>query len=145
MRKLIRVAAPIVAAAAIAVAGASSALAAASPSTVSLDADWCFQDGTTQYCFDVDGRAIFVDNTSGSAVTIQSITRTTVHESGAYAGESKSIQNFRDVFAADGSVTMRSIVHTHATAGDATCSYSLVLRLVEYEAVVLHEASTCGG
>ena len=144
MRKIIRFAAPIVAAAAIAVAGASSALAAASPSTVSLDANWCFQDGTTQYCFDVDGQAHFVDNKAGSAVTIQSTTRTTVTESGVYVGESRSLQVFRDVFAADGSVTMQSIIHTRATAGDATCSYSLVLRLVEYEAVVLHETSTCG-
>lgn len=144
MHRFVRLAAPVVAALAIAVAGASSALAAAQTQSVSLDADWCFQDGSTQYCFDVDGKAQFVDNQAGSSVTINSITRTTVYESGAYAGESKSVQMFRGVFAADGTVTMQSNVHTRATSGDETCTYKMVLRIVDYEFVLDHTVSTCG-
>ena len=145
MRKLFRLVAPVLAAAAIALGSGSTALAAASPTSVSLDANWSFQDGSTEYRFDVTGRAHFLDNKVGSSVTVNEITRTTVYESDQYVGETQSVQMFRGVFAADGTVTMQSVINTRSSAGDETCTYRLVLRLVDYEATVFHETSTCGG
>ena len=145
MRTLFRLVAPVLAAAAIVLAGASSTLAAATPSSASLDADWCFQDSTTMYCFDVDGSVHYLDNQAGSTVNIHSITRTTVYESGQYAGEAKSVESFRGVFQADGTVVMESKIHTRSTVGGEDCTYHMVLRLADYEAVVYHVTSTCGG
>jgi hypothetical protein len=62
-----------------------------------------------------------------------------------YAGESQSVEFFRGVFVADGTVVMQSLIHTRSTVGDDKCSYHLVLRLADYEAVVDHVTSTCGG
>jgi hypothetical protein len=144
MRPVFRFVALALATTAILLAGASSALAAASPSSASLDADWCFQDGSTQYCFDVDGTVHYLDNKIGSTVTINGITRTTVYESGQYVGDSQSVEMFRGVFRADGTVVMQSLIHTRSTVGDESCTYHLVLRLVDYEAVVDQVTSTCG-
>jgi hypothetical protein len=144
MRPLFRFLSPVLAAAAIVLVGTASALAAASPSSASLDANWCFQDGSTRYCFDVEGTVHYLDNKAGSSVNIHEITRTTVYESGQYAGESKSVESLRGVFLADGTVVMQTVVHTRSTVGDESCTYRLVLRLADYEAVVYHETSTCG-
>ena len=145
MRSLARLIAPVFAATAIVIAGSSSALAAASVSSASLDTDWCFQDVSTTYCFDVDGKVQYVDNKAGSSVTINSRTHTTVTEGGAVVGESYSVESFRGFFGADGTVTMKSNIKTRASNGDETCSYHLVLRIVDYEVTVISETSTCGG
>ena len=145
MRHPLRLIAPIIAVAALVLAGASSALAAAQPSSASLDTAWCFQDAATEYCFDVTGTVKYLDHEAGSTVNIHSITRTTVYESGLYVGESQSVEFFRGVFEADGTVVMQSLIHTRSTVGDVPCTYRLVLRLADYEAVVYHEDSTCGG
>jgi hypothetical protein len=144
MRPVFRLVALALATTAILMAGASSAFAAAAPSSASLDADWCFQDGSIEYCFDVDGTVHYLDNKVGSTVTINEITRTTVYESGQYVGESQSVQMFRGVFQADGTVVTQTIVNTRSTVGDEACAYHLVLRLADYEAVVYHVISTCG-
>ena len=144
MRHLLRPVAPILAIAALVLVGASSAFAAASPSSASLDADWCFQDGSTQYCFDVDGTVHYLDNKAGSTVTINEITQTTVYEAGQYAGSSKSVGMYRGVFQADGTVVIQTVVNTRSTVGDDDCTYRMVLRLVDYEAVVYQVTSTCG-
>jgi hypothetical protein len=144
MRNPFRLLAPVLATAAIVLAGASSALAAASPSSASLDANWCFQDGSTQYCFDVDGTVHYLDTKVGSTVTINQITRTTVYESGQYAGESMSVEMLRGEFQADGTVVLQTVINTRSTVGDGACTYRLVLRLVDYEAVVVQTTSTCG-
>jgi hypothetical protein len=145
MRHPLRLIAPIVAVAALVLAGASSALAAAQPSSASLDSAWCFQDVTTQYCFDVTGEVKYLDNKIGSTANIHAITRTTVYESGVYVGESQSVEYFRGVFGADGTVVFQSLIHTRSTVGDESCTYHLVLRLADYEAVVYQVNSTCGG
>jgi len=144
MRHLLRPVAPILAIAALVLVGASSALAAASPSSASLDADWCFQDGSTQYCFDVDGTVHYLDNKAGSTVTINQITQTTVYEAGQYAGSSKSVTMNRGVLQSDGTVVIQAVVHTRSTVGDDDCTYHMVLRLADYEAVVYQVTSTCG-
>ena len=144
MRSLVRLVAPLLAATAIVIAGSSSALAAASPSTASLDAAWCFDDIGTVYCFDVDGQVQYLDNHVGSSVSIHSRTKTTVTEAGAVVGESFNVDYFRGVFKADGTVEMTSIVNTTSQNGDTSCKYQLVLRLVDYEAQVFSERSTCG-
>jgi len=144
MRHPFRLLAPVLATFAILLGGGSSALAAASPSSASLDANWCFQDGSTEYCFDVDGTVHYLDTTVGSTVTINQITRTTVYESGDYAGDSMSVTMERGVFQTDGTVVIQSVVHTRSTVGDEPCAYYMVLRLVDYEAVVYQVTSTCG-
>jgi hypothetical protein len=144
MRPLFRVVAPVLAAAAIVLAGGSSALAVATPSSASLDTNWCFQDGSTQYCFDVDGTVRYLDTKVGSTVTVNEIIRTTVYESGEYAGESMSVQMLHGVFQADGTVVTQSVVNTKSTVGGESCVYRMVLRLADYEAVVYQVTSTCG-
>lgn len=145
MRHFARPVIPVLAASLLVLAGASSALAAAVPSRASLDANWCFQDGATEYCFDVDGTVHYLDSKVGSTVTINEITRTTVYESGEYAGESMSVTMDRGVFQADGTVVIDSVVHTRSTVDGEACAYHMVLRLADYEAVVYQVTSTCGG
>jgi len=104
MRNPFRFLAPVIAAAAIILGGASSALAAASPSSASLDANWCFQDISIEYCFDVTGTVHYLDTKIGSSVDIHEITRTTVFESGQLVGEAMSVTADRGEFQADGTV-----------------------------------------
>jgi hypothetical protein len=144
MRQLLRPVVPVLAAALLVLGGVSTALAAASPSRASLDANWCFEDGSTTYCFDIDGTVHYLDNQVGSSVTINEITRTAVYESGAVVGESMSVTMDRGVFAVDGSVVIDSVVHTRSSVGDEPCAYHMVLRLADYEAVVYQVTSTCG-
>lgn len=144
MRNPFRLLAPALAVAAIVLAGGSAALAAASPSSASLDANWCFQDASIEYCFDVEGTVHYLDTNVGSSVTVNEITRTTVYDTGAYVGESMSVQMFRGEFQADGTVVMQSLIHTRSNIGDEPCVYRTVLRLVDYEAVVYQVTSTCG-
>ena len=51
---------------------------------------------------------------------------------------------FRGEFQADGTVVMQSLIHTRSNIGDEPCVYRMVLRLVDYEAVVYQVTSTCG-
>jgi hypothetical protein len=129
--------------AAIALAGASSALAAAEPTSVSLDANWCYQTGSTQYCYDIDGTVRYLDTAVGSTVTINKITRTTVYEAGEYAGETMSVTTSRSAVQPDGTVVIQTILNTRSTTGDEPCEYRMVLRLVDYEAVVYQVTNTC--
>jgi hypothetical protein len=145
MRHPLRLIAPVLAVAAIVLGGASSAFAAATPSSASLDANWCFQDGSTRYCFDVTGTVQYLDAKIGSTANIHQITRTTVYESGQFVGDSMSVTADRYVFEADGTVVIQAVVHTRSTIGDEACTYHMVLRLADYEAVVYQVTSTCGG
>jgi len=145
MRSLFRFVAPVIAAGAIVLAGSSAALAAATPTSASLDAEWCFDDVVRVYCFDVEGTVMFLDNKAGSSVNVHERTVTTYYEGGAYAGESRSVEMFRGVFQNDGTVVMQSKINTKSTAFGEDCSYRMVLKIVDYEAVVDHVKSTCGG
>jgi hypothetical protein len=145
MRHPFRFLAPVLAVAAIVLGGASSAFAAATPSSASLDANWCFQDASTQYCFDVTGTVQYLDTKPGSSVNIHQISRTTVYESGQLVGDAMSVTTDRFVFEADGTVVIQAVVHTRSTIGDEACTYHMVLRLADYEAVVYQVTSTCGG
>ena len=142
MRSLFRLLAPALAAIAIALAGASSVLATA-PTTTSLDSSWCYQAGTTEYCYEFDGSAQYLDTNAGSSVMVHMITRTTVYESGQVVGETKAVTMGRERVAADGTVVIQTITNTRSTVGDEPCTYRLVLRLVDYEATVIHTTSTC--
>ena len=143
LRKLFRIAAPILAATAIALGSGSAALAAA-PTSMSLDTSWCFTDSPMTYCFDITGKAQFLDNKAGSSVTIQETTRTTYYRSGEYVGSSMAVEHFRSVFQEDGTVVMQSAIHTRSTVDGEDCVYHLVLRLADYEATVYQVKSTCG-
>ena len=145
MRTLFRLVAPVLAAAAIALGSGSAALAAASPASESLDANWCFQDVTTLYCFDVTGHVHYLDNKAGSSLTLQQTTVTTVYEAGVVVGESKSVEQLRGVFAEDGTTVLSSRIHTRSRVGEEDCIYHMVLKIVDYEVTLDHTTSTCTG
>jgi hypothetical protein len=143
MRRFLRTIAPVVAAAAFVLAGASSVLAAGSASTASLDASFCYPSGATTYCYDIDGAIHFVDSSAGSAYTLEKSVRTTAYENGVEVGSAFSTQVGRGFFEADGTVVIQTIINTRSSLGDEPCTYRLVARLVDYEAVVIQTENTC--
>jgi hypothetical protein len=142
MRRFFLSFAPVVAAAALVLGGASSALAA-SPSSTSLDASFCYPSGASTFCYDIDGAIHYVDSAAGSAYTLEQRVRTTRFENGIAVGSAFSVQKSRGVFRTDGTVVIDTVTHTHSTLDGEPCSYRLVLRLVDYEAVVDHEVNGC--
>jgi hypothetical protein len=143
MRRLFHALAPVVAAAAIALAGASSVFAAGAASTASLDASFCHPTGAATFCYDIDGSIHFVDAAAGSSYTLQKTVRTTKFENGVEVGSAMSTQIGRGVFEADGTVVIATILNTRSSLGDEPCTYRLVARLVDYEAVVFQSVNTC--
>jgi hypothetical protein len=143
MQRFLRIVGPAVAAAAFVLAGASSALAAGSASSASLDASFCSPSGATTWCYDIDGAIHFVDSSAGSSYTLEKNVRTTKYENGLEVGSAFSHQVGRGAFEADGTVVINSIINTRSSLGDEPCSYRLVLRLVDYEAVVYQTENTC--
>ncbi len=144
MRPVLRALAPIIAAVGIAIAASPSALAAAEPTSTSLDASFCYQAGVRQYCYEIDGTLRYLDTAAGSSIQVNKVTKTTAFEDGVEVGSAISASMGRSTFEADGTVVIDSVTHTHSTLGDEPCQYRLVLRLVDYEAIVLHEEATCG-
>ncbi len=143
MRRLLSILGPAVAAAAFVLAGASSALAAGSASSASLDANFCYPSGATTFCYDIDGAVHFVDSTAGSSYTLEKNVRTTKYENGIEVGSAFSSQVGRGVFEADGTVVIDTIINTRSTLNDEPCTYRLVMRLVDYEAVAYQTLNTC--
>lgn len=143
MRHFFHVAATALAAGVLLLAGASSALAAGSASSASLDANFCYPSGTTTFCYDIDGAIHFVDSSAGSSYTFQQNTRTTKYENGIEVGDAFSTHVGRGVFEADGTVVINTIINTRSSLNDEPCTYRLVLRLVDYEAVVYQTVNTC--
>ena len=145
MRHALRLLAPVLTAAVIVLGSATSALAAATPTKESLDASWCFHDVTLTYCFEVTGFVHYLDNKAGSSVTSNQTTRTAFYENGEYIGSSKSVEQLRGVFQNDGTVVLQSSTHTQSRVGDESCHYEMVVRIADYEVVVDHVTSSCGG
>ena len=143
MRRLFHAFAPVVAAAALALAGASSTLAAGAASSASLDANFCYPSGATTFCYDIDGSIHYVDATAGSSYTLQEIVRTTKFENGVETGSARSTQVGRGFFQADGTVVISTIINTRSSLNDDPCTYRLIARLVDYEAVVIQGVNTC--
>ena len=143
MRRFFRILAPVAAATMLMLAGSSMAFAASTPTAISLDDSYCFDDVGTTYCFDFDGTMRFNETAAGSSVSIHRTTRTSVYEGGQVVGVSKSVAMERETVRSDGTVVVKTGIHSRAVNGDDSCSYSLVLRLVDYEAVVDHEVITC--
>ena len=143
MRRLFRALAPVVAVAAIALAGASSVFAAGAASSASLDWDYCYPAGATTTCYDVDGSIHYVDSAAGSSYTLHQIVRTTKFEDGVEVGSAMSTQVGRGFFQSDGTVVINTITNTRSSLGDEPCTYRLIARLVDYEAVVFNSVNTC--
>ena len=141
MRSFFRPLFPVVAAAALVLAGAASALAAA-PTSTPVDAAFCVPNGTIQTCYDIDGTLTYHNTSAGSSVMLHKITRTTVTDAGQIVGEMMSVTMSRSVFQADGTIVVSTVTNTRA-AGDDPCTYRLVMRLVDFEAVVYQTTSTC--
>ena len=147
MRKLIRIVAPVVAALAIALGGASAALAqsgsAAVPYSWDLDAQWCFDDVVLQYCFDVDGKAQFVDTRDRSTVTTTHRMHTVISSGSVVVGESTVITTERFVFGVDGTYTQQLVQLTRSSYGDEVCRIALVWRQADFGTVVDHWSGGC--
>ena len=143
MRRLFHTFGLVVAAAALALAGASSVLAAGSASSASLDSSFCYPPGPTTSCYDIDGSIHYVDTTAGSSYTLHTIVRTTRFENGVEVGSAMSTQVGRGFFQADGTVVINTIIHSRSSLDDEPCTYRLVARLVDYEAVVFQSVNTC--
>jgi hypothetical protein len=153
MPRFIRIVAPVIAAAALVLGGASSALAApggaasgnaASPVTWDLDDEWCFDDspGYT-YCFEVDGKARFLDNKAGSAVTVTERFHTDFYQDGVLVGESTQVSVLHSTYQADGTITTQEVVHSRGSLEGETCSITVVWRQADYEVVVDHWSGGC--
>ena len=145
MRKALRLLAPALTAAVIALGSATSALAAATPTKESLEASWCFNDVTVTYCFEVTGFVHYLDNSAGSSVTSNQTTRTSFYQNGEYIGSSKTVEQLRGVFQNDGTVVLQSSMHVQSRLGDEKCTYHMVVRIADFDVVVDHVNSTCGG
>ena len=143
MRRLFQALGPVIAATALVLAGASSVFAAGQASSASLDANFCIPTGATTFCYDIDGSIHFVDAAAGSSYTLQEIVNTTKFENGVEVGSARSTQVGRGFFKADGTVVINTITNTRSSLGDEPCTYRLVLRLVDYEAVVFQSENTC--
>ena len=143
MPRLFRPFAALIAAAAIAVIGTSSVLAAAEPTNIKIDQSFCYSIGSTQYCYEIDGTLRYLDTSAGSSVTVNKVTKTSKYEAGEYVGGALSAVTSRQVFEADGTVVIQSMTHTRSTMGDEPCTYRLLMRLVDYDAVVFETESTC--
>ena len=143
MRRFFRILAPVAAAAMLVLAGSSTAFAAPAPTSIPLDDSYCFDDVGTTYCFDFDGTMRFNETAAGSSVSVHRTTRTTVYEGGQVVGTSQSVAMERETVRPDGTVIVKTGIHSRAVNGDDSCSYSLMLRLVDYEAVIDHEVITC--
>ena len=143
MRRLFHAFAPVVAAAALVLAGASSVFAAGQASSASLDANFCTPPGATTFCYDINGSIHFVDSTAGSSYTLEKIVRTTKFENGVETGSARSTQVGRGFFQADGTVVISTIINTRSSLNDDPCTYRLIARLVDYEAVVIQGVNTC--
>ena len=146
MRTLFRLVAPVLAAAAIALGSGSAALAAASPSSESLDANWCFQDVTALYCFDVTGHATTSTTRPAASLTLQQTTVTTVYEAGVGR---RSRARASSSFAVSSPRTARPSCRPGSTrargSARSDCVYHMVLKIVDYEVTVDHTTSTCTG
>ncbi len=145
-RPFARLLLPVVAGVALALAGGApvkaAADAAAQPHVMDLADAWCFDDAPGfQYCFDVAGKAVFLDNKAGSKVTISQRFHTVVSKDGAFVGESTvvSLDQFR--FAADGSVTMQVVENTRAAYDGKVCHLTVVLRIADYRIGVDHTSA----
>jgi hypothetical protein len=147
MRTFLRIAAPILAAVAIALGGASTALAgspkAAAPYSWDLEAAWCFDDVVYQYCFDVDGKAQFVDTNSRESVVAHQVVRTVISKDGVVVGDTTVISNDRFVFNADGTYTQQVVELTRSDFAGETCRIAIVWRQADFETVVDHWSGGC--
>ena len=143
MRPLLRFVSLGLAMVSLALVGSTSVLAASTPSSASLDASFCIQNGARTYCYDINGTMRFLDTAAGSSIQFSKVTNTTAYENGVEVGRAISATSGHTVFQADGTAVIQSVVNTHSTLGDEPCQYRLVIRLVDYEAVVLHEENGC--
>lgn len=143
MRRLFRSIAPVIAATALVIAGSASVFAAA-PTTTPVDASWCIVSGTRETCYDIDGTIQYHDSAAGSSISLHKTIRTTVYDAGQFVGASKSVTMSRSVFQADGTFVIQTVTNTRSSADGEPCEYRLLMRLVDFEAVVYQSTSTCG-
>jgi len=145
MTRLVRLVAPLVAAAALVIAGSSQALAAA-PTSMNLADSWCFDDTPWYvYCFDVTGKAEFTDTKPGSAVIVHQKTVTTISQNGAVLGTSTDLVNDRFFFGNDGVAVYHTVTNSKATWLGERCHYQAVLQIKDFDVTIEHVNSSCGG
>jgi hypothetical protein len=142
MRPFVRVLASLLAAGAIALAGGAPAVLAGSgqaaqPSIVDLHDAWCFDDSPgLEYCFEVEGKAVFQANQNGESLVVHQRLTTRYAADGVQLGETSEVTMLRGVYQADGTVTTHQVVNVKSDLYGERCLYQSVFRIADYELVL---------
>ena len=109
----------------------------AEPSRYVFDDDWCFDDGWQVNCFVTHG-TLSVTVTPDGREMARIHFREDVHsfdESGVEIGSYQSHSLDRTVFANGGQDSTFEVSHVRSRADGSTCTYTYLLKIVDYELV----------
>lgn len=121
-----------------AASGAASSSAAA-PSKYDFAWEYCWDGGSTDYCFDMNGRMVVTEFADGSSfATITSRQTTNIYENGVLVGTVAETALDRSAFDGFGQVSLQSVAHTNSTYQGEKCVITSVLRIVDFEVVLDH-------
>jgi len=130
---------------AIVALGGSSASAfaasdnAAAPWRYDFGWEYCWDGGSTDYCFDMKGNLHVTEFTDGSSfATINARQTTKVYENGILVATVVENTLDRSMFDGFGEVSMLSVAHTRVTGADQQCVFTTILKKVDFEIVLDH-------
>ena len=102
-----------------------------------IDEEWCFEDVTLTYCFDIEGMVRFTSTAPGkSIVNIQERQDVVIYEDETIVGSYRTTTFDQLQMDDDGLFTVQSVGHTRSSDGDVTCVSTVVMRIADYEVVV---------
>jgi hypothetical protein len=102
-----------------------------------IDEEWCFEDVTLTYCFDIEGMVRFISTAPGkSVVNIQEREDVVIYEDDVVVASYRTTTFDQLQMDDDGLFTVQSVGHTRSIDGDLTCVSTVVLRIADYEVVV---------
>lgn len=127
-----------------ALAGSSPATFAASdkaaaPWKYDFAWDYCWDGGTTDYCFDMKGRlhvTVLPNGTERATITAKQTT--TIYENGVLVGTSVDSSLDKSVYVDGGQVYLHTVAHTNSTYMGEKCVITTVLKKVDFEIVLDH-------
>jgi hypothetical protein len=112
---------------------------AAAPWKYDFAWDYCWDGGTTDYCFDMKGRMVVTEFPDGSSfATITSRQTTRIFEDGVLVGTVSENELDRSVFDGFGEVSLQSVAHTNSTYEGEKCVITTVLKKVDFDIVLNH-------
>jgi hypothetical protein len=102
-----------------------------------IDEEWCFEDVTLTYCFDIEGMVRFVSTAPGkSIVNIQERQNVVIYEDDSIVGSYRTTTFDQLQMDDEGLFTVQSVGHTRSVDGDVTCVSTVVMRIADYQVVV---------